>query len=104
LSKTLKGYGEREIVTMTYQGHKNYETFCISLWLNNDQGTYNFCGELADAAKETEHPRSTLADQLRDYTEEGNPLAEQATVYSDLLTQAIENADWFEIADGFLEE
>ena len=25
-----------------YNGHKNYQTWCVSLWLDNDEGLYNW--------------------------------------------------------------
>lgn len=53
--------------------------------------------------KPTRHARP-WADQIKDFVNEGHPLIDQASVYSDLLTAAIENVDWFEIADSFLEE
>ena len=30
-----------------YNGWTNYETWNVNLWLNNDQGTYDFIVELA---------------------------------------------------------
>ena len=32
---------------MSYQGWKNYETWCINLWLDNDEGLYNTYREQA---------------------------------------------------------
>ena len=34
-------------MTTTYNGHKNYETWNVSLWLQNDEGLYA-CAQQAD--------------------------------------------------------
>lgn len=31
-----------------HNGHKNYETWNVSLWINNDQGLYNLAKECAN--------------------------------------------------------
>lgn len=31
---------------MSYNGWKNYETWNVALWLDNDQGTYNETREM----------------------------------------------------------
>ena len=36
------------MTTETYQGHKNYETWNVSLWLMNDEGLYNLSNEFTD--------------------------------------------------------
>ena len=38
-------------MTNTYQGWKNYETWNVSLWINNDPGFYSLaqgCSEIGD--------------------------------------------------------
>jgi hypothetical protein len=34
--------------TQTYNGWTNYETWCVHLWLTNDEGTYNYWREEAE--------------------------------------------------------
>ncbi len=53
-----------------YNGWTNYETWCVSLWLDNDEGTYNLVREWARDSEGVSAPASTL----RDFTEEANPL------------------------------
>jgi hypothetical protein len=36
--------------------------------------------------------------------EDGNPLAGEASVYSDLLNASISEVNWKEIANGYIEE
>jgi hypothetical protein len=97
----------------TYNGWTNYETWNVALWLDNDQGTYNYVRELADEAKresaehqdryDTRTPEGLLAERLKDLVEDGSPLAEEASMYADLLGAAIGAVDWYEIAEAILE-
>lgn len=104
---------------MAYNGWTNYETWCVHLWLTNEEGTYNHCRELARQAT-AEAPdceqvrrrvwtiedakKFTLADLLKDFIEEMNPLADGASMFTDLLNAAISEVDWHEIAEAFLED
>jgi hypothetical protein len=95
----------------SYNGWSNYETWCVHLWLTNDESTYNMCREWAQEAKEEakDHPykreaKGILADMLNGYVEDNSPLANIATMYTDLLNAAISEVDWIKIAKAFLEE
>jgi hypothetical protein len=107
-----------------YNGWKNYETWAIALWLDNEQHTYNFMRESATEAVSAvliedddfvfdgknkqaliQKASFKLSDTIKDYIEENNPLAEsEASVYGDLLNSAISEADFIEIAEHYLEE
>lgn len=101
----------------TYNGYTNYETWCVSLWMDNEKGSQDFffeqAKELYDHA--TAKPgmsrktlaRLALADWLKEYhTEENRP--ELPGVYGDLLGAALSAVNWDEIArhyiDAVLEE
>src|SRR5712691_3193570 len=103
----------------TYNGWSNYETWCVNLWLSNDEGTYRHCRSLArDAANAAEDSsrvrdgiwtieeatRFLFADALKELLDELNPITAQASVFSDLITAALSDVNWHEIADAFLEE
>lgn len=98
----------------TYNGWKNYETWNVALWIDNDQGSYNERIRLAQEAwDEAEADRSftrleqaqfDLADKLKDWIEEQNPLANDASLFSDLLNAALSEVDWMEIAENWLED
>lgn len=91
---------------MSYNGWSNYETWVVSLWMDNDEGSYDYARELAGEVigdEDFAYPRVTLADRLKDWHEESLPELE-ASVWSDLLGKAFGNVDWLEIADSLLSE
>lgn len=103
----------------TYNGWTNYETWCIHLWLTNEEATYRFCRGLArQAAMEApgcrqvreqiwtveEAKKFLLADQLKEVVSEMNPLASQASMFSDVLGANLSEVDWHDVAEAFLEE
>jgi hypothetical protein len=95
-----------------YNGWNNYETWNVALWIDNDQGGYSQRQEMvqdawdnAEADKNfTREERATLslADALKDWIEEMNPIADQASMFTDLLGNALGQVDWHEIAENFL--
>ena len=100
----------------TYQGYANYETWAISLWMGSDQASYEHFRELArdvaafanggpslSANKQTSGVIE-LAKALRDEFEAGSPVADQATVYADLMNAAFSEVDWYELAEELLRE
>ena len=88
----------------TYQGWRNYETWCAALWMNNDYGfgtevteyisTITTDGDYDDLTGE-------LACYLQNYAEEITPDL-GASMAADLLNYAIEQVDFYEIADTYL--
>ena len=89
-----------QAATPGYNGWTNYETWAVALWLDNDESTYNLVREWACCAEGA----GDLATTLRDFIEEANPLAESASVFTDLLGAAIESVDWHEVAANLLED
>lgn len=98
----------------TYQGWKNYPTWNVHLWLSNEEPLYRACHALANqACKEAEDQKDTerfprearfiLADTLKEFVEDQLPEL-PASHASDLLTWAVEQVDWLEVADAFLED
>ena len=69
------------------------------------EGLYNhFQERAAEIKRESNHATSQLADEIKLFVEEENPLSDSANMYSDLLQAAIDSADFHFIADNFLEE
>ena len=98
----------------SYNGWSNYDTWVVNLWLGNDEGSYNTCTALAQRCFEEavadqvlsrkERACYQLANELKAMIEDGNPLADESSVYSDLLNASISEVNWKEIADSLLQE
>ena len=75
----------------TYNGWPNYETWCVNLWLTNEQGSDAMLQSIVnDSAKDYR------ASFLKEYVIEFAPL-DGANMYVDLLQAALDNVDWREI-------
>lgn len=107
--------------TEKYNGWTNYETWNVKLWMDNDEGSYNYYGELAqevyDAAEASDSPRFTkeeqavldLSDRLKDeYETAMNDWLEeskkQSSVWADLLGAALSEVNWHEIAEHLIDD
>lgn len=95
-----------------YNGWTNYETWCVNLWIGNEEGSSNYWDDRAhevatDAKADTPFTRKEramldLSDELKDTIEESAPEIEG--LYADLLNAAMGEVNWYEIAEGLLEE
>jgi hypothetical protein len=83
-----------------YNGWKNYETWVVALWIDNDQCTYNESRELISNCEEVYE----AADILKEWFEDMNPLNDQSSVWNDLLSAALSEVDWYEIAENYISE
>jgi hypothetical protein len=106
----------------TYQGWTNYETWCIKLWIDNEQPTYEYWREEARDAWANAGPNkpnqfidshkdnavAMLARQLKSEFDDANddPRLEalNGTFYADLLTAALSEVNWHEIAASMIED
>lgn len=90
---------------MSYQGWKNYETWAVSLWLDNEEGSYHYLRELADSAavgNDREDATVELAQAVKSWLEESAPEVEG--LWGDLLSAALSEVDWYEVAASALED
>lgn len=115
----------------SYNGWTNYETWCVHLWLSNDEALYNLARATVRAANDEpcEHcdgsgfvgtesePRPCVvcdATGKAAMFKAGDALKEQvadpdvgilpdlgASLASDLLSAALSEVDWTEIAEAF---
>ncbi len=89
-----------------YNGWTNYETWLIKLWMDNDEGSYNYWKERTEGL--TGKGRTyDLAESLKAFHEE---MVEEALgnlengFIVDLLNGAMGEVNWFEIAEHLVEE
>jgi len=96
-----------------YNGWSNYETWCVSLWLLNDEGLYNATRELTETARADVEaygegePAWELRRSLKAFCEsfpEVEAVQSQASFVADLFGSAWGEVDWQEIAENLLSE
>jgi len=83
-----------------YNGWTNYETWLVNLWLDNDRGTYDVIMEFAI---EKAVCVMDIADWLEDMIERGSPTLKNG-LYCDLMTAAISEVNFYEIAEHWWED
>jgi len=83
-----------------YNGWTNYETWVTKLWLDNDENSYRYWACEATRAKDT----AILAKQLEREHEDAIPENMTSGLYADLLTSALSEVNWEEIAEVLIEE
>lgn len=106
-----------QTMTETYNGWKNYPTWNVNLWLSNDEGLYNVtCQVTRDALEDADgHSnvpkiwsqdqanRFTVADRLKDFVRDELAPDLGASFAADLLGYALDEVDWDEIANAWIE-
>jgi hypothetical protein len=95
--------------SMAYNGWSNYETWNVALWIGNEPYTYQESIDMAqraydDADGDEDEAKSKLAAELKDWIEDMNPLASDASMFSDLLGAALGEVDWYEFAENLLSD
>lgn len=100
-----------------YNGWKNYETWAVGLWIDNERGDYErMKGLVADAVEAApmlapvkdgiwtveQGRKFRLADALKEWV--NNELLPDlgATLAADLLGAAVSEVDWHELAESYL--
>lgn len=102
-----------------YNGWTNYETWVVNLWMDNEEGSYDYWREVAEdvyhnQAEEQQHFSKMddavviLADRLKnDHEEAKDEILERleltASLWADLLGAALSETNWREIAEHLLE-
>lgn len=78
-----------------YNGWRNYETWCVHLWITNEETLYNLYRGMAVQAKDV----YGAAEAIKETVIKANPL-EGASMYVDLCGAALSSVDWDEIAEA----
>jgi hypothetical protein len=107
------------MTTDRYNGWANYETWAVKLWIDNEQGSYEYWREQARDVIENcsdKHPnefadkaaneRIMLGERLKDMHESDAEqfMEQQSGVFADLLNHALARVEWNEIAQSMLED
>ena len=108
-----------EYPTKRYNGWTNYETWAVKLWMDNEEGSYRYWIEASqetwaeakadDILTREQRARYNLADRLKEEHEANAPDGmfdryQNGGVYRDLLTAALSEVNWREIAESLLED
>lgn len=80
---------------MSYNGHKNYQTWNVTLWINNDEGLYNLArqcssyDEFVDCMKDL---GGSIAYETPDNVAWGDPTIDRETINADWVQDFVEDA------------
>lgn len=90
----------------SFNGWANYETWLVKLWFDNDQGLSELVYDYATSiSANDEYPEVSLMETLKDWVQEDlSEVMPSCGLYSDLLNAAIQNVDWYELAQSYLED
>lgn len=88
-----------------YSGHTNYETWAMSLWIDNDEGSYNEKREICNnaiLADDISEATEAAAATLKGVWEERMP--ELDGVWADFLQSSFSEIDWYDVVDDDVKE
>ena len=126
MTKTQEAYDEgyqegRKAVfnDSRYSGWKNYETWNVALWIDNEERSYKYWQQEAQDAYNHAEPNSTFSREenavhiLRErlkahYEYEKADLLDNAglssSMWADLLGSALSGCNWHEIAEHMIDD
>lgn len=88
-----------------YQGWENYETWAVKLWIDNEEGSYNYWNEVSEACASVDALARRLKEEFEDSAQDVLEAARQeCSLWSDLLTSAVQSVNWDEIATAIWDE
>ena len=84
-----------------YNGWKNYETWLVNLWIDNDQGFSDTWRERAEEVRDT-YDLSCEMQQF--YTELAETEIPASGMFADLFNSALREVSWYDIAEHYINE
>ena len=87
-----------------YNGWTNYETWCVKLWIDNDE---YLCNHWQPEVVRTADGVNDLEDTVKEFVtgpDSGMIPDLGATLAADLLNAALSGVNWREIAENMLED
>ena len=91
---------DMENVMSNYNGWKNYETWLVNLWIDND-GAAEHWRERAEEVRDT-YDLSCEMQQF--YTELAETEIPASGVFADLFNSALREVSWYDIAEHYISE
>ena len=113
-----KGGTEMSADEQGYNSYTNYETWAVSLWLDNTPSSYfawhNRAEQLRDEAEDMDQVLDgiwtvenavlfTLADEIEADVKSTMPMDAPRGIYTDLVGHSLGAVNWQEVAGSFLE-
>lgn len=89
-----------------YNGWSNYETRNVKMWIDNEEGSYQFWQETAKECLNCNEDKDAavydLTERLKGEIEDNQPSLNGT--YGDLLSAAISEVDFWEIAKAMIDD
>ena len=82
-----------------YNGWANYETWCVNLWLTNNEDSQDMLDRFVQAGSLTTYDR---AESLKGYIQELAPNG--ASMFTDLVQASLSMVDWREIIENHADD
>ena len=96
--------------TEKYNGWTNYETWAVSLWMDNEQHVQRYWADEAQTATKQAEPLVWLADRIQEEHESAcqqmldDSVHYKTGPFADLLNAALSEVNWREIAQHLLDD
>ncbi len=85
---------QSQTVFPEYNGWSNYETWCVNLWMNGEQGYYEQLCEILSSHDNLYDQAEALEDWVR-FEYDG----EYSSLWADLINNSLAEVNWYEIVD-----